>query len=172
MTAAARRHRRFTTHFSRFKSAARVVRILIAYTETPLLKEIEMYKSVTTTALAMTICIAATLGYNVADASTGSPSNDESAANASHEYVVRFAALDLSKIDGAIVLYARIRQAAATVCRPLESRELGFAQKHRACMDKAVSDAVASVNRPLLSQYHQLRTKGDRAGLVQLARVN
>jgi hypothetical protein len=39
-------------------------------------------------------------------------------------------------------------------------------------MDKAVSDAVASVNRPLLSQYHQLRTKGDRIGLVQLARAD
>jgi UrcA family protein len=149
-----------------------VVRILIADTETPLLKEIEMNKSMTTTALAMTIGIAATLICNAADASTGSPSNDESVTNASHNYVVRFIDVDLSKIDGAVVLYARLRQAAGTVCRPLESRELGFAEKHRVCMDKAISDAVASVNRPLLSQYHQLRTKGDRVGLVQLARAN
>ena len=33
----------------------------------------------------------------------------------------------------------------------------------------AIADAVASVNRPLLSQYHQLRTKGDKGALVQLA---
>jgi UrcA family protein len=150
----------------------RAVRLLIADTEPPLLKEIEMNKSMTATALAMTICIAATLSYSAADASTGSPSNEESVTNASHNYVVRFTDVDLSKISGAIVLYARIRQAAGTVCQSLESRELGFAQKHRVCMDKAVSDAVASVNRPLLSQYHQLRTKGDRIGLVQLARAD
>jgi hypothetical protein len=28
------------------------------------------------------------------------------------------------------------------------------------------------INRPLLSQYHQLRSKGDKAGLVQLAKAN
>ena len=35
-----------------------------------------------------------------------------------------------------------------------------------------IADAVVKVNRPLLSQYHQLRTKGDKAGLVQLAKAN
>jgi hypothetical protein len=39
-------------------------------------------------------------------------------------------------------------------------------------MDKAVADAVEHVNRPLLSQYHQLRIKGDKAGLVRLAKAN
>jgi UrcA family protein len=128
-----------------------------------------MNRSMATAARAMTICLAATLGYNTADAS--SISNDESATNASYAYVVRFADVNLSKIDGAIALYARIRQAAGTVCRPLESRQLSLATLHRTCMDKAIADAVASVNRPLLSQYHQLRTKGDRAGLVQLAKA-
>jgi UrcA family protein len=122
-----------------------------------------------TAARAMTICIAASLGYNVADASN--LSNDESATNASYTYVVRFADVNLSKFDGAVALYARIRQAAGTVCRPLESRQLSLAALHRACMDKAVADAVASVNRPLLSQYHRLRTKGDSVGLVQLAKA-
>jgi len=37
---------------------------------------------------------------------------------------------------------------------------------------KAVNDAVASVDAPLLSQYYQLRNKGDKAGLVQLAKAN
>jgi UrcA family protein len=172
MTDAVRHLHRFTTHFSRFKSVARVVRLLIADTETSLPKEIKMSKSITTSALAMTMCIAATLSYNAAGASAGSPSSGQPATNASHNYVVRFNDVDLSKIDGAVVLYARIREAAGTVCRPLESRQLGFAQKHRVCMDRAISDAVASVNRPLLSQYHQLRTKGDRVGIVQLATAN
>jgi hypothetical protein len=37
-------------------------------------------------------------------------------------------------------------------------------------MHKAIADAVSSINRPLLSQYHQLRTKGGKAGPVQLAK--
>jgi hypothetical protein len=39
-------------------------------------------------------------------------------------------------------------------------------------MDNAMADAVTSVNRPLLSRYHQLRTKGDTAGIVQIAKGN
>jgi hypothetical protein len=39
-------------------------------------------------------------------------------------------------------------------------------------MKKAIADAVASVNRPLLSQYHQLRTKGDKTRGVELAKAN
>ena len=92
-------------------------------------------------------------------------------SNASRTYVVRFQDLDLSKIDGATALYARLRHAARVVCDPLESREMGLAEKYRACMNKAIADAVASVNRPLVSQYHQSRTKGDRT-FVQLAKAN
>ena len=51
------------------------------------------------------------------------------------------------------------------------SRLSGTPSEYRACVDKAIADAVAIVNRPLLSQYHQLRTKGDKAGLVQLAKA-
>lgn len=39
-------------------------------------------------------------------------------------------------------------------------------------MNKAVNDAVARVDAPLLTQYNQLRSKGDKAGLVQLAKAN
>ncbi len=66
-------------------------------------------------------------------------------------------------------MYSRIRQAANAVCESLDSRVLGFTEKHRACVNQAIADAVASVDRPLLSQYHQLRTKGDKGAVVQLA---
>jgi hypothetical protein len=46
-----------------------------------------------------------------------------------------------------------------------------MAQKHRACFDKAVANAVADINRPMVSQYHQMRTKSG-VGTVQLARAN
>ena len=41
-----------------------------------------------------------------------------------------------------------------------------------ACVRKAVSDAIARVDVPLLTQYYELRGKGDRVGLVQLAKAN
>jgi hypothetical protein len=41
-----------------------------------------------------------------------------------------------------------------------------------ACVTKAINDAVAHVNSPVLTQYNQLRSKGEKAGLVQLANVN
>ena len=127
-----------------------------------------MNKTSTTAARAFIICTAATLGYS---ASADSFSNEQAMTDASRTYVVKFQDLDLSKIDGATALYARISHAARVVCDPLASREIGLAEKYRDCMNKAIGDAVASVNRPLLSQYHQARTKGERT-VVQLAKAN
>jgi UrcA family protein len=126
-----------------------------------------MNKSMTTTILGITIGCAATLGCSAAVASTAGAGIDEPAT-----YVVRFADVDLSRIDGVATVYTRIRSAAGRVCTSLEGRALGLLVKYHACVDKAIADAVASVNRPLLSQYHQLHTKGDKVGLVQLAKAN
>jgi UrcA family protein len=120
------------------------------------------------TARALTICIAVTLGLAAADASAGT-FWDASVMEAARKEVVPFRDLDLSKIEGVTKLYGRISHAARDVCDPLET---WYPQKYRACVDKAIADAVAKVNRPLLSQYHQLHTRGDKAGLVQLAKAN
>jgi len=125
------------------------------------------------TARTMMISILAAMAYNAANAAVGSSSNDPSVMKDPSKYVVRFSDLDLSRIDGATTLYDRIRRAARMVCDPLDSREIGLAEKYRACVDKAVADAVVNVNRPLLSRYHQLHTKGsDRVGTTQLATAN
>jgi UrcA family protein len=117
---------------------------------------------------ALTIGIAAILAFHTANASTDGGSNVQSMANEYLTYVVRFSDLDVSKIEGAKTLYTRLRYAAKVVCEPLESASSWGYARHNACMDKAIADAVASVNRPLLSQYHQLRTQGDKAP-VELA---
>jgi hypothetical protein len=49
---------------------------------------------------------------------------------------------------------------------------MGLAEKYRACMAKAVADAVATVNRPLLSEYHQLRARGNGTGRVMLTKAH
>jgi UrcA family protein len=121
---------------------------------------------------ALTICAIATLGFNTANASTAGISNDLSMAKASRTYTVRFADLNVSTFAGAKSLYTRLRHAAKVVCAPLETAPLWHSDQYEVCMEKAISDAVATVNRPLLSQYHQLRTKGDKARRVELAKAN
>jgi UrcA family protein len=84
-------------------------------------------------------------------------------------YTVRYSDLDLSKMKGAKTLYLRIRYAAETLC---ESAATWGKKEGQACVNKAVNDAVARVDAPLLTQYSQLRSRGDRAGPVQLAKAN
>jgi UrcA family protein len=84
-------------------------------------------------------------------------------------YPVRYSDLDVSKIKGAKTLYLRIRYAAQTLC---ESAATWGKKEGEACVQKAVNEAVARVDAPLLTQYNELRSRHDKAGLVQLAKAN
>ena len=84
-------------------------------------------------------------------------------------YPVGYSDLDVSKLKGAKTLYLRIRHAAEMLC---ESTATWGKKEGEACVRKAVDDAVARVNAPPLTQYTQLRSKGDNAALVQLAKAN
>jgi UrcA family protein len=90
-------------------------------------------------------------------------------ATATVTYPVGYSDLDVSTPKGAKTLYLRIRHAAETLC---ESAATWGKKEGNACVQKAVNDAVTRVDAPLLTQYSQLRTKGDKAGLVQLAKTN
>ena len=72
-------------------------------------------------------------------------------------------------MKGAKTLYLRITFAAETLC---ESAATWGKREGQACVNEAVDNAVVRLNRPLLSQYHQLRTKGIKAGIVQLVKAN
>jgi UrcA family protein len=130
-----------------------------------------MNNSKTLASRATTIGAALILGFSAAAASA-STSGSQYVSDGVNKYIVRFPDLDLSKIDGAAVLHARLRHAAGVVCSSLESRNLGINAMYRACMDRAVTNAVASVGSPILSQYHESRAKGEKSTLVQLARAN
>ena len=119
---------------------------------------------------AITLSAATALGLYAAAASAGTQ-NAQFVSDGVNKYIVRFPDLDLSKMDGAAALYARLQHAADMACDSLRSRDIGIAGKYRACMQHAVADAVASVNRPLLSQYHESRTQGGKAGPIQLAQA-
>ena len=62
---------------------------------------------------------------------------------------VRFRDLDLSTTVGAQTLYERIKTAARNVC---SEEDYMFIRK---CRARAVADAVAGVNSPLLSNVHR-----------------
>jgi UrcA family protein len=93
----------------------------------------------------------------------------DSPAAATVTYPVGYSDLDISTTNGAKTLYLRIRYAAQTLC---ESAATWSKKEGDACIQKAVNDAVTRVDAPLLTQYSQLRSKGDKAGLVQLAKAN
>ena len=92
-----------------------------------------------------------------------------STTNGTVTYAVRYSDLDVSTTTGAKTLYLRIRYAAETLC---ENAATWGRKEGQACVNKAVTDAVARVNAPALTRYSQLRSKGDKAGLVRLAKAN
>ena len=92
----------------------------------------------------------------------------DSPATATVTYPVGYSDLDVSTPKGAKTLYLRIRYAAATLC---ESAATWGKNEGNACVQRAVNDAVTRVDAPLLTQYSQLRSKGDKVGLVQLAKT-
>jgi UrcA family protein len=92
-----------------------------------------------------------------------------STANRSVTYPVGFSDLDVSTMKGAKTLYLRIRYAAETLC---ESTATWGKKEGEACVRKAIDDAVARVDVPLLTQYYEMRSRGDKVSLVQLAKAN
>jgi UrcA family protein len=72
------------------------------------------------------------------------------AADAPPQVTVHFADLDVSHPEGAAVLYRRIRSAAKQVCYPIQSLGYYSTQQAESCMEKAIADAVNTVNRPAL----------------------
>jgi len=127
-----------------------------------------MKNAIATVVTAMTIYIATSIGCEAAVASAGSAVNKPFLSDPPLTSVVHFSDLDVSSVDGAKRLYARLRRAASEVCEPLESASAEGASEHGACVSKAIEDAVAHINRPRLSEYHRSHTKG-RPRIVKLA---
>jgi UrcA family protein len=67
---------------------------------------------------------------------------------------VRFSDLDITKLDGAKVLYSRIRGAARDVCELSTGTDPIMRAAFKACFEKAVDKAVKDVNAPMLTHLH------------------
>jgi UrcA family protein len=132
-------------------------------------KETVMMKIKAQSELAKFLMLACVVGLCGTAFVAQAEARDPTAASTTVIYPVRYSDLDLSKMKGAKILYLRIRYAAEMVC---ESAATWGKREGEACVHKAVNDAVARVNAPLLTQYSELRRKGDKAGLLQLAKTN
>jgi UrcA family protein len=80
------------------------------------------------------------------------------AADTPIQVPVNYAGLDLSTPSGAKVMYARLHAAAEQVCEPLDGADLSLGVRRRACIQKAMSNAVREVDKPLLTQIYAERT--------------
>jgi UrcA family protein len=88
-------------------------------------------------ALALSTCLIA--NYAAAEAPTKS-------------VTVSFADLDLSKTAGAQTLYKRIKGAARRVCG---TKDRYTQESWRKCIEDAIANAVAQVDRPSLTALHK-----------------
>jgi UrcA family protein len=70
-----------------------------------------------------------------------------------HSVTVQFADLDLDRQPGIAKLYFRIKSAAKRVCDSQANERLATRQTYDVCVERAVSAAVARINRPLLTSY-------------------
>lgn len=70
------------------------------------------------------------------------------------QLTVSYAGLDLSSRHGVAKLYTRIRVAAESVCKDLQTLELGTRRNAwKRCVQSAITGAVADVNSPMLTTY-------------------
>jgi UrcA family protein len=73
---------------------------------------------------------------------------------------VDYSGMDLSTSAGATLLYHQLKNAAAQVCRSLESRVLSLQARRQICYKNALSAAVGQVNRPLVTALYQGQSPG------------
>jgi UrcA family protein len=74
--------------------------------------------------------------------------------------VVRFGDLDLNSQTGVVRLHKRIRNAARSVCGPLDSRILGLRDAYDVCVAETMANGIAAVANPNLSNFHASKGRG------------
>ncbi len=83
--------------------------------------------------------------------------------------VVRYDDIRLISAVGAAVLYGRLHGAAERVCGgPIDSLQIVRQRRYRACVDDALSKAVADVNSPVLGKYFESRRGAPVPGSISV----
>ena len=87
--------------------------------------------------------------------------------------LVKYGDLDLSNPQGARALYNRIAAAAGEVCKSytIDSRNLTTQMQVRACVHKAIAEAVIKVGRPELAAIYGAKTGRPVSTLMAVAQT-
>ena len=126
-----------------------------------------MKTSIRTALRALPLALAVIAGTSV------SPQNVARAVDhwgAPRSVKVSFSDLDLTKPQGAAALYARIRNAARSVCGPVDGHLLEEKAAWTECVNAAIGDAVATVGNANLTNYYQPKT--NRGRVVSTAQIS
>lgn len=83
----------------------------------------------------------------------------QAATRDSNSVVVRYGDLNLNSQAGLKTLHKRIRNAAQSVCSPLETKVLGLRADYDNCVEQAVEEGIAAVGNVSLSQIHATMSK-------------
>jgi UrcA family protein len=89
------------------------------------------------------------------------------------QVVVRFEDLNLATRQGASALYGRIAAAADEVCQTnaVDNRDLFGRQQLRACLYKAIADAVSKVGQPQLLAIYNAKSHRPVVTRVAIAQI-
>ncbi|MEO8061648.1 MAG: UrcA family protein [Pseudomonadota bacterium] len=96
-----------------------------------------------------TALVASVLSLTTLDARATGPTDD------AYSITVPFGDLDLNRQAGIAELYLRITGAARRVCTQQANDQRVDEQDHASCMKRAVSTAIARIDRPMLSSYSE-----------------
>lgn len=110
-----------------------------------------------------TALVASMLSLTALDARAADPTGD------AYSITVQFADLDLNREAGVAQLYLRIKGAARRVCAEQADEQLVAEQNRARCVKRAVSTAVARIDRPMLSDLAQLGGKPVKAAQPSVA---
>jgi UrcA family protein len=91
----------------------------------------------------------------------------DTAIDAAPQAKVRFADLDLDRVEGAAALYDRLHAAAPSVCGPL-ANDLANLSRYKACITETLSVTVARIDKPTLTRYARTQLDGHNALLSRI----
>jgi UrcA family protein len=84
---------------------------------------------------------------------------------------VTYKDLNLNSNEGTEVLYKRIQNAANVVCGKVDVRDLQGMSAKRTCLDRAISQAVAAVNSPMLTRVYLAKSGNPGPQSLPLAQL-
>lgn len=115
---------------------------------------------ITKSAVPMTLAVATLAVATLGQAGVAHAESIDRSLGSVPSITINYTALDISKPQGLQVLYARLKDAARSVC-DLDNapRNLARMRNAKACYQSTLDNAVRQVNRPTLTAMHRAKKR-------------